>query len=85
MKDANMNLPNQIYEDWIKETNTLKIKSYTPAAQVVVELTRALKRIVNKYEEKEKYSEGDLKLAFPTDSPFKNVIIMPNHDTSDEK
>ena len=26
MKDANMNLPNQIYEDWIKETNTLKIK-----------------------------------------------------------
>lgn len=35
----------EIYDDWIKETDALKLKADTPAVQVVGELTRALKRV----------------------------------------
>jgi hypothetical protein len=41
-----MNLPDEIYDRFIREIDSLKIKADTPAVQVVGELTRALKRIV---------------------------------------
>lgn len=41
-----MNLPDKIYNEWIKETTDI-IKADMNAVQVVGELTRALKRIVN--------------------------------------
>lgn len=43
------NLPDTIYQEWIKETGALKIKADTTAVAVVGELTRALKRVTNKH------------------------------------
>lgn len=34
----------EIYDDWIKETDALKLKADTPAVQVVGELTREIGR-----------------------------------------
>lgn len=44
-----MNIPDIIYDEWIKETDALGIKADTPAVQVVGELTRTLKRVVIKH------------------------------------
>lgn len=42
-----MNLPDKIYEEFIKETEGL-IRGDMTAVQVVGEMTRALKRVTNK-------------------------------------
>lgn len=42
-----MNVPDQIYEEWLQEVDALHISADMSAVQVVGELTRALKRVTN--------------------------------------